>query len=61
MRYTTLCYLENPAGEYLMLHRVKKENDCNRSIFNARRTAGSTSAGATGLNSNTVLRERSAP
>ena len=30
MRYTTLCYLENPAGEYLMLHRVKKENDCNR-------------------------------
>ena len=30
MRYTTLCYIENPAGEYLMLHRVKKENDCNR-------------------------------
>ena len=29
MRYTTLCYIENPAGEYLMLHRVKKENDCN--------------------------------
>ena len=27
MRYTTLCYIENPAGEYLMLHRVKKEND----------------------------------
>ncbi|MDR3988659.1 MAG: 8-oxo-dGTP diphosphatase [Oscillospiraceae bacterium] len=30
MRYTTLCYIENPAGEYLMLHRVKKKNDCNR-------------------------------
>ena len=30
MQYTTLCYIENPAGEYLMLHRVKKENDCNR-------------------------------
>ena len=30
MRYTTLCYIENPAGEYLMLHRVIKENDCNR-------------------------------
>ena len=30
MRYTTLGYIENPAGEYLMLHRVKKENDCNR-------------------------------
>lgn len=29
MRYTTLCYLENPAGEYLMLHRVKKRNDLN--------------------------------
>ena len=29
MKNTTLCYIENPAGEYLMLHRVKKENDCN--------------------------------
>ena len=26
---TTLCYIENPAGEYLMLHRVKKKNDLN--------------------------------
>ncbi|MDD4125226.1 MAG: 8-oxo-dGTP diphosphatase [Eubacteriales bacterium] len=26
---TTLCYLER-GGEYLMLHRVKKENDQNR-------------------------------
>ncbi len=22
MKNTTLCYIENPAGEYLMLHRV---------------------------------------
>ena len=29
MKNTTLCYLENPRGEYLMLHRVKKENDLN--------------------------------
>ena len=29
MKNTTLCYIETPAGEYLMLHRVKKENDCN--------------------------------
>lgn len=29
MKNTTLCYIENSAGEYLMLHRVKKENDCN--------------------------------
>ena len=29
MKNTTLCYIENPTGEYLMLHRVKKENDCN--------------------------------
>ena len=27
---TTLCYLENERGEYLMLHRVKKKNDVNR-------------------------------
>ena len=27
---TTLCYLENARGEWLMLHRVKKENDVNR-------------------------------
>ena len=26
---TTLCYLENGRGEYLMLHRVKKKNDVN--------------------------------
>lgn len=25
----TLIYLENEAGEYLMLHRVKKKNDIN--------------------------------
>ena len=25
----TLCYIENPQGEYLMLHRVKKKNDVN--------------------------------
>ena len=25
----TLCYIENPKGEYLMLHRVKKKNDVN--------------------------------
>ena len=29
MRYTTLCYIER-GDEWLMLHRVKKENDCNR-------------------------------
>lgn len=29
MYNSTLCYLENPAGEYLMLHRVKKKNDLN--------------------------------
>ena len=29
MKNTTLCYIENPAGEYLMLHRVKKKNDVN--------------------------------
>lgn len=26
---STLIYLENQAGEYLMLHRVKKKNDIN--------------------------------
>ena len=30
MKNTTLCYIENERGQYLMLHRVKKENDCNR-------------------------------
>ena len=30
MKNTTLCYIENPQGKYLMLHRVKKENDLNR-------------------------------
>lgn len=29
MKSTTLCYLENDRGEYLMLHRVKKQNDLN--------------------------------
>ena len=29
MLQSTLCYIENPAGEYLMLHRVKKKNDIN--------------------------------
>lgn len=29
MYLSTLCYIENPKGEYLMLHRVKKENDLN--------------------------------
>lgn len=29
MILSTLCYLENDRGEYLMLHRVKKENDAN--------------------------------
>lgn len=27
---TTLCYLENDRGEYLMLHRVKKKHDVNQ-------------------------------
>ena len=30
MLQSTLCYLENEKNEYLMLHRVKKENDANR-------------------------------
>ena len=30
MKNTTLCYIENERGDYLMLHRVKKEHDCNR-------------------------------
>ena len=29
MKNVTLCYLENEKGEYLMLHRVKKQNDLN--------------------------------
>ena len=29
MKLTTLCYIEEKE-KYLMLHRVKKENDCNR-------------------------------
>ncbi len=29
MKNTTLCYIER-GREYLMLHRVKKEHDCNR-------------------------------
>ena len=27
---STLCYLENQKGEYLMLHRVKKKHDVNQ-------------------------------
>ena len=30
MYNTTLCYLENHRGEYLMLHRVKKREDINK-------------------------------
>ena len=33
MILSTLCYIErniDGKGQYLMLHRVKKENDCNR-------------------------------
>ena len=30
MILSTLCYMENDRGQYLMLHRVKKENDANR-------------------------------
>ena len=29
MYNSTLCYIENPQGEYLMLHRIKKKNDLN--------------------------------
>lgn len=29
MKLTTLCYIENDRGEYLMLHRTKKQNDLN--------------------------------
>ena len=29
MKNTTLCYIENERGQYLMLHRVKKQNDLN--------------------------------
>ena len=29
MTITTLCYIEND-GKYLMLHRVKKQNDMNK-------------------------------
>ncbi len=29
MKHTTLCYLENERGQYLMMHRVKKLNDEN--------------------------------
>ena len=30
MYSSTLCYLENHRGEYLMLHRVKKQHDVNQ-------------------------------
>ena len=26
---TTLCYIKNEKNEYLLLHRIKKENDLN--------------------------------
>lgn len=29
MKSTTLCYLENDRGEYLLMHRVKKAQDVN--------------------------------
>jgi len=29
MIQSTLCYIENDRGQYLMLHRVKKEHDAN--------------------------------
>ena len=29
MYNSTLCYIEDPQGNYLMLHRVKKKNDLN--------------------------------
>lgn len=29
MKHTTLCYIERD-GSYLLLHRTKKENDCNK-------------------------------
>ena len=29
MKLTTLCYIEKD-DKYLMLHRIKKENDCNK-------------------------------
>ncbi|MBQ2062934.1 MAG: 8-oxo-dGTP diphosphatase [Oscillospiraceae bacterium] len=29
MIQSTLCYIENNRGQYLMLHRVKKEHDAN--------------------------------
>ena len=33
MYNTSLIYLENEAGEYLMLHRVKKKNDINHDTW----------------------------
>ena len=30
MHNSTLCYLENSQGEYLMLHRIKKQVDINK-------------------------------
>lgn len=32
MKITTLCYIEHD-GQYLMLHRIKKENDINEGNF----------------------------
>ncbi len=33
MKMTTLCYIENKNDEYLMLYRVKKENDENKDKY----------------------------
>ena len=33
MKMTTLCYIENEKDEYLMLYRVKKENDENKDKY----------------------------
>ncbi len=33
MKMTTLCYIENEKEEYLMLHRIKKENDENKDKY----------------------------
>lgn len=30
MKHTTVCYIKNDKDEYLLLHRVKKENDENK-------------------------------
>ena len=32
MKNTTLCYIEND-GKYLLIHRIKKKNDCNQGKY----------------------------